>query len=59
MHNITMCKQKLSQEKLMSLMKGGKETSSEGCLVYFYEIPIGRLRRMTSQEIISLFERNG
>jgi SAM-dependent methyltransferase len=47
------------EEKIMNLMENGKETSSAGSIVYFYETKIGHLRRMSSQETISLFNKNG
>ncbi len=47
------------EERIMNWMKDGKETSLEGYMVYHYESSIGHLRRMTSQETIGLFKRNG
>jgi len=47
------------EEKAVCLMERGKVPSCDGRTVHFYEVPDGHLRRMTSEETISLFAKQG
>ena len=47
------------EDRVMKLMRGGIQPTSEGRKVHFYETAVGHLRRMSSDETIKLFEERG
>ena len=47
------------EERIIRMMKGGKEPTADGGTVFFYETGDGHLRRMTTDQTAVLFKGNG